>query len=51
VSADPQTIKPSCFNGLVWRSQPASNLQTCSEDFAMPALKINHLSSQLRKLG
>jgi len=39
VSAAPQTIKPSCFNGSAWRFPTVSILQTCSEDFAMPALK------------
>lgn len=47
----PQTIKPSCFNGSVWKSPPASNLQTRSEDFAIPALKTTTCHSNCGRWG
>ena len=51
VSVAPPIIKLSCSNASDCKSPLASILQTCSEDFDMPALKIKDLPLNLRKLG
>src|SRR5271165_4774531 len=51
VSAAPPTIRQSCCNASACKFLHTSNLQTCSEDLGIFALKTNNLPFELRKLG
>jgi hypothetical protein len=51
VSAAPPNIRQSCCNASACKCLLTSNLQTCSEDFGMPALKTKDLSFKLSSRG